>query len=96
MQNQPAGTIVLGTLREFVCAWCTNVSNKPKLRQHAYGEYRSHHQIERFWECRACGHQRPASLLDDVPENRDPSTDRLHAQWRADNEGLLVPQRPRI
>jgi hypothetical protein len=63
MQNQPAGTIVLGTLREFVCAWCTNVSNKPKLRQHAYGEYRSHHQIERFWECRACGHQRPASLL---------------------------------
>jgi hypothetical protein len=96
MQNHTAGTTALGTQRKFVCAWCSNVSNKPKLRQHAYVEYRSGRQLEYFWECAACGHQLPAAILDDVRENRDPSTDRLHAQWRQDNEGLLLTPRRRI
>jgi hypothetical protein len=96
MQNHTAGTIAFGTQREFVCAWCSNVSNKPKVRQHVYSEDRSFRQLGRFWECRACGHQRPASILDDVRENIDPLTDRLHAQWRQDNEGLLLTPRQRI
>jgi hypothetical protein len=95
MQNPTAGTIALGTQREFVCAWCSNVSNKPKVRQHVYSEDRSHHQLERFWECVACGHQRPVSTWDER-ENKDPLTDRLHAQWRQDNEGLLLRPRQRI
>jgi hypothetical protein len=94
MQNHTAGTIVLGTQREFVCAWCTNIHNNPQRQQHVYGEFRSHQQLERFWECIACGHQRPASILDDLRENKDPSTDRLHAQWREENkESLLTPRR---
>jgi hypothetical protein len=95
MQNHTASTLVLGTQREFLCAWCTNVNNKPQRQQHVYGEFRSHHQLERFWECVACGHQRPAAIWDEIRENKDPETDRLHAQWRTDNEGLLVTPRQR-
>jgi hypothetical protein len=86
MQNHTASTLVLGTLREFACAWCTNVHSKPQRQQHVYAEYRYHGLLERFWECTACGHQRPASIWDDVRENIDPLTDRLHAQWREDNK----------
>jgi hypothetical protein len=89
MQNHTTGTTALGTLREFICAWCSNASNKPKIRQHVYSEDRSGSQLERLWECVACGHQLAALILDDVRENADPLTDRLHAQWREDNEPLI-------
>jgi hypothetical protein len=66
-------------------------------RQHVYGEYRSWRQVERFWECVTCGHQIIAA---DWAESReaevDPATEALHAQWRKDNEGLLLTARHRV
>jgi hypothetical protein len=89
MPNQTNSQTPIGTQREFVCAWCTSANKGKTTRQkHIYVEYRSHRQLECFWECVACGHQRPPSIWDNAQEQKgDPEIDRLHAQWREDNQG---------
>jgi hypothetical protein len=90
-----ASTIELGAKREMVCAWCTNLKRKTQSCQHVYGQHRVRGKIDFFWECLACGHLRSMSVWDDVPEARDPATERLHAQWREDNrEFRLTPEQP--
>jgi hypothetical protein len=92
MQNK-ISTIELGTKREFVCSWCTQLSSRPQRRQHVYGEYLSRSLVECFWECVTCGHQRPVSIWDENRENDDLRTERLHAQWRKDNGELMTSGR---
>jgi hypothetical protein len=87
---QSDGTIPLGTKRDYVCARCTNSNGAPRLRQHIYRQHRSRGRIEFFWECYACGYLKPVSTGDDFQEQKvAPETERLHAQWREDNDGLM-------
>ena len=76
----------LGTQRDFPCASCTRSHSRVKVRQHVYSEYRSRQQVERFWECSACGHQLHLAGWDEV-QDYDGEIERLHAQWREDNAG---------
>ena len=86
MLNRQA-RVVLGTTRRLLCQWCSAANGMPMHREHVYGEVRGWRQFERFWECLACGHQIVATDPDAVPDPQaDPEIERLHAQWREDNQ----------
>jgi hypothetical protein len=84
-------TVVLGTIRTMPCRSCSAATRTPTVRPHAYSENRTWRQVERFWECIACGHQVIIETWREVPEAKtDPETELLHAQWREDNRGLCL------
>ena len=81
-------TPTLGTVRVHVCSRCSGRKGRTTRRSHTYVEYRTWRQIDRFWECMACGHLVPADEVRDVERKVDRETELLHAQWRTDNKGF--------
>jgi hypothetical protein len=81
-------TPALGAVRARVCSRCSGRNGKTTHRSHTYVEYRTWRQVDRFWECMACGHLVPAHEVRDAERKVDPETELLHAQWRVDNEGF--------
>jgi hypothetical protein len=94
MQEQLAGTPPIGAIRELTCVWCSKPGQRIR-RMHVYGECRTWRQFERYWECTSCGQQRPYRAEIQQPQT-DPETERLHAQWREDNEKSLLTSRQLI
>jgi hypothetical protein len=78
----------LGTVLVRSCSRCSGRNGKTVRRSHTYVEYRTWRQVDRFWECMACGHLVPAYEVRGAERKVDPETELLHAQWRMDNEGF--------
>jgi hypothetical protein len=94
MQNELGRTVTVGTSRIMTCEICSSVTKGPARRKHIYGENRGWRHTDRFWECILCGHRTVATFPVSLQEPKlDPETERLHAQWRKDNEGLLLASR---
>jgi hypothetical protein len=61
MQDELKRLPTLGATRDLICPRCTERNRRPMRRSHIYGERRSWREVERFWECIACGHKIPGN-----------------------------------
>ena len=61
MQDELKRPLSISTDRAMICPWCTERNRRPMRRKHVSGERRTDRQVERFWECTACGHKIPAN-----------------------------------